>query len=610
MSSQRGTEPKALEMVCVELPPAEQRRARDARFVQSGEKANRYTLPARLESSSPVGYRTRVSLTREEGDEALQLLSLTPPSAFAAPTIPTEGELFEETSLGLLIARQSTNYRGQRQITLGPRESSDILPLLHELTGSDAPPGERPLEGASHTHVYLSRPYRTPFTLLLTFVGHPPLLSLASVPARALAKRFRGAVDIPTIGYLQQMHLGILADTVERGVVIASEGRRRAQLLAEPFVIDPARKDAKAHAARIRQLETKIGLTGAERRAGWRISLVAQVGVAIEDERVEFSPGVCRKLAANILSFRSERIQPGVNQEKKAPPQYHQRQDMDVSEAFTFQAGRAAYNAFARWTGLSREAAKELLILDRIDVMSPNGKERLRSLRAKLGRITDKVVRSLPKWVDLPTGKAFSRNAERGRKAFALAGQRIYLSGLSPAEVAEAGLSWNAALRAAGAAAARGALYSELMGVIEVPDDCDLLAGICLMAGPVNQDDIGRTHFGMPDLLAEQHGHRDPRSLLVWTLKAKTVADPIGNEEQLLNAARKGALVDLRPGPHEVVDLRIDGRRIPMRAQGNKERAYADVGNFVRDHEGYDIPGNPGEAWPERDTLPWSEPSS
>jgi hypothetical protein len=33
----------------------------------------------------------------------------------------------------------------------------------------------------------------------------------------------------------------------------------------------------------------------------------------------------------------------------------------------------------------------------------------------------------------------------------------------------------------------------------------------------------------------------------VWTVKAKTVADPIGNEEQLMNPAQKGALVDLRP---------------------------------------------------------------
>ncbi|MCA9699820.1 MAG: hypothetical protein KC431_20010, partial [Myxococcales bacterium] len=118
----------------------------------------------------------------------------------------------------------------------------------------------------------------------------------------------------------------------------------------------------------------------------------------------------------------------------------------------------------------------------------------------------------------------------------------------------------------------------------------------------VNQDDIGKTYYDMPDLLTDnpEFVKRDPTSLLVWTLKAKTVADPIGNEEQLLNAGRKGALVDLRPAPHEVVSLVVDGRLQPMRRRGsktNRERAFADQGNFVRDHKGIDIPGNRGEAW-------------
>lgn len=591
-------EKKPLELIAVEPPPAEQVVRRGARFAASGEKPSRYTLPGALESESPVGYRTRVALTREQGEQALSLLSLAPPTGFGAPEPVTEGEFFDESALGLLISRQSTNYRGQRQITLDAEQSAAALPILRELAGGDPRAGERPLDDASYTHVVLSRPYRTPFTLLLTFVGHKPLISLASVPMRALAKRFRGAVDIPTIGYLQQLHLGILADTMERAVVIASEGRRRAQVLVEPFLDAPDRRQAPS----LRALEKLVGLTAAERREGWRISMVAQVGTAKPEEAIDLPRETFRKLGANILAFRSERIQPGVNQEKKAPPAYHQRQDMDVPEAFTVQAGRAAYNAFARWTGLRRDAAKDLLMLERIDVLSPGGKERLRALRDKLGVITDRVVADLPKWVDLPTGRAFSRNAARGRKAFALAGQRIYVAGLSKGEVKAAGIPWNAAVRAVGAASARGALYAEIMGVVDLPEDCDLLAGICMMAGPVNQDDIGKTHFGMKDMLAHAFKGRDPTSLLVWTLKAKTIADPIGNEEQLLNPKRKGALVDLRPAPRDVVEILRKGRRERLRAEGNQERAYADLDNFVRDPEGFDIPGNPGQVSADRDT--------
>ena len=51
-------------------------------------------------------------------------------------------------------------------------------------------------------------------------------------------------------------------------------------------------------------------------------------------------------------------------------------------------------------------------------------------------------VRDLPLWVDLPTGKLFSRNANKGRKAFALAGQRIYLMGLSGEELQQNHIDW------------------------------------------------------------------------------------------------------------------------------------------------------------------------
>lgn len=591
---------KRIEVVPIAPPAADQRVRRAARLPQSGEKPSRYTLPKRLESPSPVGFRTRLPLTGEQAEVALRLLSLERPTGFAAAEPVTERELFEEASLGVLSARQSTNYRGFRQVTVGPEAARKVADLLRRLDAREA----AVLDGASHVHLVLGRPYRTPFTMLLTLVGHQPLRSLASVPARILKKRLLHADDIPTIGYLPHLHTGILADAMERAAVIASGGRRRAQVLMAPFCGAAAKKNR----GTIRALEELCGLTLAERAAGWRLALVAQVGTGLDGERVELPDGLARRLGAELMALRSERIQPGVNAEEKAPPQYQQRQDMDVPDELTVQCGRAGYNAFAHWTGLDRERAKELLLLDRIDVLTPNGKQRLRAIRKSLGEITDRVVREMPRWADLPAGRAFSRNAERGRKAFALAGQRIYVGGLSRAEVEAAGLDWEAAIRAFGAAASRSALVAEICGVVDLPEDCDLLAGICLMAGPVNQNDIGKTYYGVPDLLAETFPDRDPTSLLVWTLKAKTVADPIGNEEQLLNAARKGALVDLRPGPHEVCRIERGGKLQPMRRAGekvNRERAFADLENFVTDPDGQHIAGNRGEAWPDADQRIW-----
>jgi len=171
-------------------------------------------------------------------------------------------------------------------------------------------------------------------------------------------------------------------------------------------------------------------------------------------------------------------------------------------------------------------------------------------------------------------------------------------------------MDWDLAVRAFGAAAARSALVGEIGGVVDLPEDCDLLAGICLMAGPVNQNDIGKTFYGYKDLLCGAFPTQDPTSLLVWTMKAKTIADPIGNEEQLMNAARKGALVDLRPAPHEVVSLKRASGFERMRKRGtrtNAERAFEDIGNFVTDRSGRGIPGNRGSRWPEawRDERIW-----
>ena len=44
-----------------------------------------------------------------------------------------EQELFEEVSLGILTARQSTNFRGHKQVTFGPEQSAEIARLLGKL---------------------------------------------------------------------------------------------------------------------------------------------------------------------------------------------------------------------------------------------------------------------------------------------------------------------------------------------------------------------------------------------------------------------------------------------------------------------------------------------
>lgn len=593
---------KSLTLTPIAPPPPAQRVGRNAGFVAEGRRRDRYTLPEELHSTSPSGYRTRPSLTHEEARLVSELFALESPSSFVPGTPPTEGELFDEAALGVLTARQSTNYRGHRQVTVGPEDSARIATLLRKLEGLD----RLVLNDAAYTHVGLSRPYRTPFTFLLTFIGHKTLSSLLTVPQRAWNKKLHHLDDIPTIGFLQHLHVGIWADAMERAALIASSGLRRANVVLQPFS-GPTWQSK--NAATLAEIEALVGLTEAERRDGWRIALVGQVGAVAAPSPLPVP--LCRKLGATLMSLRSERIQPGVNAEDKAPAPYQTRQDMDVSALLTEMAGRAAYNAFCHWTGVDREVAKHLLLMERIDVLTPGGKERLRTVRRELEEITDKIVRDLPLWADLPMMRALSKNAARGKKAFALAGQRIYVGGLSRSEVESAGVDFHHAVRAFGAAAARSALVCELSGCIEIPAGCDLLAGICLMAGPVNQNDVGKQFHGYADLLAGAFPGRDPTSLLVWTLKAKTVADPIGNEEQLMNVARKGALVDLRAGPHEVVSHLRSGKLEPMRARDervNTERAFADADNFVTDAEGREIPGNRGSAWPAlwRAERPWA----
>jgi hypothetical protein len=584
---------KLLSVVSITPPPKEQIVARRAYHYPEQLPPDRYALPKSIQSPSPIGYRTRISLTEQEAQIAMPLLSIDPPKAFIEGDAVTEQALFEEASLAILSSRQSTNYHGQNQRSFGPAESRKIYDILKQMKGCQA------LENSAYTHIILSKPYRTPFTMLLTLAGHKPLLSLLSVPWRIIQKKFFNAVDIPTIGYLQDLHIGILADSFERAVALSSNGQRKALVHSLPFCGTLQKENQK----QIQQLASLCLLNGKEKSEGWTVSMVVQVGYVQAQERLDFQ-GLARKFSANLLAFRSERIQPGVNHEPKAPAQYQQRQEMDVPEELTVMAGRAGYNAFCRWTGVDRERAKDLLLLDRVDVLTPNGKERLRKIRRALGEATDCLIRDLPLWIDLPTGKAFSKNAARGRKAFALTGQRIYITGLSKPELEKEGIDWQVAVRACGAATARASLYAEIMGCINIPEGADLLAGTCIMAGPVNQNDIGKTYYGHPDLLDESLSHRNPTSLLVWTLKAKTIADPIGNEEQLLNAKKKGALVDLRCGPHQVVQIYENAHFNPMRKikhgeniQVNQERAFADVGNFVTDPNAVAIENNEGQSW-------------
>lgn len=591
---------KAVEVVPIPPPPTSQRRAREACFAAEGEKRNRYHLPTDLTSHSPIGYRTRLPMMADETREALRLLSLDRPTAFVAGPQPTESELFEELALGVLSSRQSTNFRGHRQVTLGPADAPRAAELLQRL---DAREGAV-LDGAQLVHIGLNRPYRTLFTWFLTFVGHRPGTSLLTVPYRAVHKRRTGAVDIPSIAYLQDLHVGIWADAMERAAVVASGGRRRANVFMRPFAGEETRS---RNAEVIRQIEDLAGLTEAERKAGWSVATVAQVG-PVGGARL-LSSELCRKVGANLLAFRSERLQPGINADVHAPAVYQDRQDMDLPAGLAQMVGRASTNAMCHWSGLDRQRAGGLLLLERVDVLTDDGKQRVRALREELGAITNDVVKGLPLWADLPTGRQLSKSAKRARRAFALAGQRIYIGGFDREDAAAAGLEEAQAIRCVGAAAARAALTVELTGVTDVPDGCDMLAGICMMAGPVNQNDIGKQFYGYDDLLKPAFPDKDPTSLLVITMKAKTVADPIGNEQQLLDASRKGALVDLRPGPHEVADLMVDGERRPFRQVGeeyNHERAFGDLENFVCDPQGREIPGNRGVRWTAERSLPWA----
>ena len=83
-------------LVPVTPPEPSLRVRRNAQPAAEGEKRNRYTLPALLKSGSPVGYRTRVSLTPAEGAEAAALFAIERPVAFEPGPSVRESELFDE----------------------------------------------------------------------------------------------------------------------------------------------------------------------------------------------------------------------------------------------------------------------------------------------------------------------------------------------------------------------------------------------------------------------------------------------------------------------------------------------------------------------------------
>ena len=284
---------KPISVVQIKPPPTVQCVQRKAEFCPPGQRKTRYDLPSQLDSGSPIGYRTRVGLTPAEAAEIMPLLSMARPTSFGQPRSITDEDLFRECALGIMSSRQSTNFRGFRQVTFGPTDSQQINALLTGLSGCEA----EPLSNASYTHLVLGRPYRNPFTMLLTLVGHHWSSSLLSVGRRLFRKWVKFEDDIPTIGYLPHLHVGILADAMERAAVIASLGQRRALAMMAPFCGRHARRNKQ----KIKALENLCGLTAKERMQGWQICLATQVGVARPDEIVPLSSETATKLGANLL---------------------------------------------------------------------------------------------------------------------------------------------------------------------------------------------------------------------------------------------------------------------------------------------------------------------
>ena len=71
-----------IQLISIEPPPKDQQVKRQALPAKADEKRNRYHLPSSLQSESPIGYRTHISMSAEETKEAEVLFSLEPPTHF------------------------------------------------------------------------------------------------------------------------------------------------------------------------------------------------------------------------------------------------------------------------------------------------------------------------------------------------------------------------------------------------------------------------------------------------------------------------------------------------------------------------------------------------
>ena len=85
---------------------------------------------------------------------------------------------------------------------------------------------------------------------------------------------------------------------MERAAILASDGRQQANILIAPF---SCAQRQRANHAILQRIGKRIGLTAAERRQGWRIRLVAQVGTTPEPAGLPAE--LCRKIAANCWHF-------------------------------------------------------------------------------------------------------------------------------------------------------------------------------------------------------------------------------------------------------------------------------------------------------------------